>query len=68
MIKVLNLLSTGGVGGIEQLCNNIGKYADYQNVFCFLFGEGQIFEEMKLKGLNVISLAEDSKGKFSFSK
>ena len=68
MIKVLNLLSTGGVGGIEQLCNSIGKYADYQNVFCFLFGEGQIFEEMKLKGLNVISLAEDSKGKFSFSK
>lgn len=67
-MKVLNLLSTGGVGGIEQLCKNIGKHADYQNTFCFLFGEGSIFEEMNTMGLDVISLAGTSKSKFSFDK
>ena len=35
-MKVLNLLSAGAVGGIEQLCENIGRYAEYDNTFCFL--------------------------------
>ncbi len=68
MIKVLNLLSTGGVGGIEQLCKNIGKYAKYQNTFCFLFGQGQIFEEMKFIGLDTVSFAEISERKFSLRR
>ena len=67
-MKVLNLLSTGGVGGIEQLCKNIGKYADYKNTFCFMFGEGIIYNEMKLLGLHVESLANDGKGKVTLSK
>lgn len=66
MIKVLNLLSTGGVGGIEQLCLNIGKYAEYKNKFCFLFGQGEIFDEMEMMELDAVSLAEMSKRKFSF--
>lgn len=68
-MKILNLLSTGGVGGIEQLCKNIGKHTyGYHNTFCFLFGEGYIFEEMKLLGLDVVSLAEVSKRKFSLDR
>ena len=46
-MKVLNLLSAGGIGGIEQLCSNIAKYAKYDNTFCFMFEEGQIYKEMK---------------------
>lgn len=68
MIRVLNLLSTGGVGGIEQLCRNIEKYADYKNKFCFLFGRGQIYDEMEMMGLDVVSLAEISKSKFSLQR
>ena len=45
-MKVLNLLSAGGIGGIEQLCSNIAKYAKYDNTFCFMFEEGQIYKEM----------------------
>lgn len=67
-MKVLNLLSSGGVGGIEQLCKNIGKYADYSNTFCFLFEEGLIYEEMRTMGLDVISLVETSKKKFTLYK
>lgn len=67
-MRVLNLLSSGGVGGIEQLCKNIGKYADYSNTFCFLFEEGLIYEEMRLMGLDVISLVETSKKKFTLYK
>ena len=67
-MRVLNLLSTGGVGGIEQLCKNIGKYAGYKNTFCFLFGEGYICKEMQSIGLDVVSLAGISKKKFSWKR
>lgn len=64
-MKVLNLLSAGGIGGIEQLCSNIAKYAKYDNTFCFMFEEGQIYEEMKKAGFDVISLTECSSKKVS---
>lgn len=67
-MKVLNLLSAGGVGGIEQLCNNIAKYSDYENVFCFLFEEGTIYEEMKKNGYKVISLVKYSQRKYSWNR
>lgn len=67
-MKVLNLLSSGGVGGIEQLCKGIGKYADYENAFCFLFEEGSIFDEMRQAGRHVISLANQNKGKFTITR
>lgn len=67
-MKILNLLESGGVGGIEQLCKNIGIYANYDNTFCFLFEEGQIYEEMKENGLSVVSLADKSRGKLSISR
>ena len=67
-MKILNLLESGGVGGIEQLCKNIGIYANYSNTFCFLFEEGQIYEEMIDKGLDAVSLVDKSGGKFSISR
>ena len=65
-MRVLNLLSSGGVGGIEQLCKNIGIYAQYENAFCFLFEEGKVYEEMKRK--NVFSLVDKQHGKFTMSR
>lgn len=64
-MKVLNLLSSGGVGGIEQLCKNIGIYAKYENTFCFLFDEGEVYEEMKEKGEKVVSFVDKQHGKFT---
>ena len=64
-MKVLNLLSAGAVGGIEQLCENIGRYAEYDNTFCFLFYEGQIYDEMIENKFSVVSLAKIGKGKFN---
>lgn len=64
-MKVLNLLSAGGIGGIEQLCSNIAKYANYDNTFCFMFEDGQIYKEMKKSGADVISFAECSSKKIS---
>lgn len=55
-MKVLNLLSSGGVGGIEKLCLDIGRKAKFDNTFVFLFSEGTIYEEMKSLGLDVVSL------------
>lgn len=67
-MRVLNLLASGGVGGIEQLCLNIGKYADYENIFCFLFEEGAIYEEMKERGYQVVSLVDSAESKFTLRK
>lgn len=63
-MKVLNLLYSGGIGGIEVLCENIGKYADYDNTFCFLFEEGIIYEEMLKENLDVISLVNKEKKEY----
>lgn len=64
-MKVLNLLSSGGVGGIEQLCKNLGIYAEYDNSFCFLFEEGKVYEEMKKKSEEVFSFVDKKHGKFT---
>ena len=53
--KVLNLLSDGGVGGIENLCKCISDIRTEENCFCCLFEEGAIYEEMKKNG-NAVSL------------
>lgn len=55
-MKVMNLLTEGGIGGIEVLCKDIGSLAKYENVFCFMSGEGPIYEQMIEMGINAISL------------
>ena len=58
-MKVLHLLAAGGTGGIEVLCKNIIEKADWDNRICFLFDEGEIYEELKKR--NVFSLKEENK-------
>lgn len=55
-IKVLHLLTSGGIGGIEILCKDIAKYSNCLNRFCFLFGEGTVYTQMKNSGCDVYSL------------
>lgn len=60
-MKVLNLLATGGTGGIEVLCKNILLKADFENSICCLFDEGDIYDELKLEGKNIFSLKSENK-------
>lgn len=55
-MKVLHLLSGGGIGGIEMLCRDIADLGQDQNEFCFLFAGGKIAEEMKQKNVPVYFL------------
>ena len=51
--KVLNLLETGGIGGIETLCLNSAKYTAYEHTYLFLWKSGKISDEMKNEGYKV---------------
>lgn len=66
-MRVLNLLTSGEAGGIESLCRDIGLHSEFENGFCFLFGEGAIYGQMKDAGLKVHSLSGVGK-KFGFKK
>lgn len=66
-MRILNLLSSGGVGGIETLCKAIGEKRKEMHTFCFLFEGGPICEEMKAEGLNIIEL-QNIGSNFSFAK
>lgn len=56
-MKVMHLLATGGVGGIEVLCKNYAQYSGNNNLFVFLWGKDQkICREMQKNGANVIQL------------
>lgn len=53
-MKVLHLLASGSVGGIEVLCRDIYKKStNMQNIFCFTFSGGVIAEDMKANGADV---------------
>lgn len=52
-MKILHLLSGGGIGGIEVLCRDIAKLSQEQNEFCFLYDGGEIAEEMKRQNIPV---------------
>lgn len=66
-MKVLNLLTSGNIGGIESLCRDIGTISSMNNGYCFLFQGGVIFEQMKAKGLVTYCLSNDG-GKLSLKK
>ena len=67
-MKVLNLLASGGIGGIENLCKDIGNNAQFLNGFCFLFSEGTIYEEMKRQNQIVYSLVDCGNRKLTLSR
>ena len=39
-MKILHLLTSGGVGGIEVLCKDICLESTFKHIFCFMFENG----------------------------
>ena len=56
-MKVLNLLTSGGLGGIEILNYDLGKYSSEDNGFAFLFGTGLTYDRMRNNGFEVYDLS-----------
>ena len=46
-MKVLHLMVSGNLGGIEKLCKNIILNSSFDNRACFIFNEGIICDELK---------------------
>ena len=55
-MKILHLLSGGGIGGIEVLCRDIADLSREEHEFCFLYDGGMIAEEMQKKKVPVYFL------------
>lgn len=53
-MNILHLLVNGCTGGIETLNRDISKYSRNNNTFCFMFGGGEIADEMISSGADVI--------------
>lgn len=62
MVKVLHLLASGGVGGIESLCVNIHKYGTLEHQFCFFWQEGVHAQRLRQNGARVYFLDTYEKG------
>ncbi len=65
-MKVVNLLTAGGLGGIETLCREIAQNSTYEDSYIFLFKGGVIYEQMKEAGNRVFCL--EGTGKLSLEK
>lgn len=52
-MKVLHILASGELGGIEILARDIAKYSSSENIFCFVWKGGCIADEMLSKGADI---------------
>lgn len=59
-MKILHLLSGGGIGGIEILCRDIADLSKEKHEFCFLYRGGEIADEMQEKNQPVYFFYENS--------
>ena len=57
-MKILNLLTSGGLGGIEILNYDFGNYSRNTQAFAFLFGTGHTYERMRQDNYTVYDLSE----------
>lgn len=65
-MKILHLLSGGGIGGIEILCRDIADLSEERHEFCFLYSGGEIADEMQKKNQPIYFFYEKSLlGRFS---
>lgn len=59
-MKILHLLSGGGIGGIEILCRDIADLSKERHEFCFLYSGGEIADNMRKKNQPVYFFFEKS--------
>lgn len=57
-MKVLHLLASGNYGGIETLVQQYSLKSQLDNIFVFVWGGGDIYDEMKSRGISCINLNE----------
>ena len=62
----MNLLTSGGLGGIETLCRELAKNTTYDDIYVFVFGGGVVYDQMRENG-NAVYCLDDSK-KITVSK
>ena len=48
-MKILNILASGGTGGIERLCEDLSEKSKHDNYYAFLFEEGAMYERLLKK-------------------
>ena len=53
-MKVLHLLVSGGAGGIEILMRSSFSLSKHENYFAFLWGGGQVHDEMAAEGAKTV--------------
>ena len=63
-MRVLHLLVSGGIGGIEVLMRNYAMYSIHDNHFLFAWAGGRIAEELVDVGCKVTVLNKENQGSF----
>jgi len=61
-MRVLHLLASGGIGGIETLIKNYAGYSQNENIYLFAFSGGVIADEMAAMKKEVIRPPEGMRG------
>lgn len=57
-MKILHLIAAGGTGGIEVLLRDIIADNTIDNRICCLFGNGEIYDELKSENKKIFSLKD----------
>ena len=57
-MKILHLLSGGGIGGIEILCRDIARFGCEEHEFCFLYAGGEIADKMEQEQVRIHRMYE----------
>lgn len=57
-MKVVHLMTGGGVGGIQTLLRQYANYSKENNVFVFAYGEGPCCDEMEKNGIHIYRMVE----------
>ena len=57
-MKILHLLSGGGIGGIEILCRDIARFGCEEHEFCFLYTGGEIADKMEREQFQIHRMYE----------
>ena len=57
-MKVMHFLALGRYGGIETLMREYAHYSNHDNIFVFVWGGGEVYEDLKAEGVKTIVLNE----------
>lgn len=61
-MRVLHLLASGGIGGIETLIRNYAEYSQNENVFLFVYDGGIIADELEAMNQKVVHTPAELNG------